>query len=264
VSGVPRSEEVSEPEELSEAGTLSDADEPSDVEDPREPGRGRGEAVFAVAREVALVLVIALGLSLLIKTFVLQAFSIPSPSMESLLTRGDRVVVSKLTPGPFDLRRGDPVVFSDPANWLSPTERPAEGPVREKLRSALVFVGLLPSASEDHLIKRVIGLPGDRVACCDPKGRLTINGVGVDEPYLFPGDDPSDVPFSVTVPAGHLWVMGDHRSVSQDSRAHRSEPGHGFVPIDDVVGKALARVWPLDRAARIRNPTATFDPVPDP
>jgi signal peptidase I len=208
--------------------------------------------------------VIALGLSLLIKTFLVQAFFIPSPSMESTLIRGDRVLVSKLTPGPFDLKRGDVVVFADPDNWLSPTERAPEGPIRDAVRSGLTFVGLLPADSDEHLIKRLIGLPGDKVVCCDANDRLTVNGVAVDEPYIYGEDLPSDMKFSVTVPAGHIWVMGDHRSVSQDSRFHPDSEGAGSVPLDDVVGRAFVTVWPLDRFGLLRNPAGTFAGVPAP
>jgi len=200
-----------------------------------------------------LVLVIALGLSLLIKTFLVQAFFIPSPSMESTLIRGDRVLVSKLPPGPFDLKHGDIVVFSDSGKWLPPTEHESEGTIRDAIHSGLTFVGLLPADSDDHLIKRVIGLPGDKVACCDSKGRVTVNGTPIDEPYLYPGDAPSEQPFSITVPAGRLWVMGDHRSDSADSRAHPGSFG-GTIPLSDVVGKAFVRVWPLDRIGTLPAP----------
>ena len=216
--------------------------------------------VIALLRETAMVVVIALGLSLLIKTFLIQAFYIPSESMENTLLIGDRVLVSKLTPGPFDLDRGDVVVFSDPGDWLTLPPRPDDGPLREGFRDLLTFVGLLPADSGDHLIKRVIGLPGDEVACCDDEGRLTVNGESVDEPYLFPGDEPSREKFSVTVPAGRLWVMGDHRSVSQDSRAH-PEVANGTVAMSDVVGRAFVVVWPFDRAKLLRTPDV-FDQVP--
>jgi signal peptidase I len=208
--------------------------------------------------------VIALGLSLLIKTFLVQAFFIPSPSMESTLLVGDRVLVSKLTPGPFDLKRGDVVVFADPDHWLTPETRVSQGTLRDGIRSGLTFVGLLPADSDEHLIKRIIGLPGDKVVCCDDGGKLMVNGTDINEPYLYAGDDPSDVKFSVTVPAGRLWVMGDHRSVSEDSRAHQQQPGGGMVPIKDVVGKAFVKVWPLDRAGLLHNPSSTFSGVPAP
>jgi signal peptidase I len=210
------------------------------------------------------VLVIALGLSLLIKTFLVQAFFIPSPSMESTLIRGDRVLVSKLTPGPFDLKRGEVVVFADPDNWLEPTSRPSEGPIRDGIRSALTFVGLLPADSDEHLIKRVIGLPGDKVVCCNADDRLTVNGVAIDEPYIYRDAKPSEVTFSITVPAGHIWVMGDNRKVSLDSRFHQASEGGGSVPIKDVVGRAFTKVWPLDRAGLLRVPASTFAKVPAP
>ncbi len=225
--------------------------------------RTRGQAALGAALEVVVVLSMALLLSLLIKTFLVQAFFIPSESMEDTLLKGDRVLVNKLTPGPFDLQRGDVVVFKDPGGWLSPTEQPQDGPVRSAVRSTLTFVGLLPQDSGEHLIKRVIGLPGDRVVCCDAQGRVSVNGVAIQEPYLFPGDQPSTKTFEVTVPEGRLWVMGDHRSVSEDSRYHETLPGRGFVPVEAVVGEAFVVVWPFERAGRLSVPPEVFDVVPD-
>ncbi len=209
--------------------------------------------------ELVTVLAMALVLSLVIKTFLLQAFFIPSQSMEDTLLRGDRVVVSKLTPGPFSLHHGDIVVFKDPGGWLDPVPPVQDGGLRKIVREALTFVGLVPQDSGEHLIKRAIGLPGDAVACCDDQGRLTVNSVALEESYLYPGDDPSDATFSVTVPAGHLWVMGDHRSVSKDSRFNEQQ----FVPIDDVVGKAFVTVWPLGRMSGLGVPDAVFADVPE-
>lgn len=227
------------------------------------PGEGTprgGRVLLHWAREIGLVLVIATGLSLLIKTFLVQAFVIPSPSMEPLLVKGDRVLVTKLAPGPLDLHRGDVIVFSDPDRWLGPPQHTSSGPVLDAVSAGLTFVGLLPDDADQHLIKRVIGLPGDRVVCCDAANRLTVNGTPVDEPYVNPGDLPSEPAFSVTVPPGRLWVMGDHRSVSQDSRFHQQEAGGGTISIDDVTGRAFARVWPLERFTRISGPSA-FDQV---
>ena len=207
-----------------------------------------------------LVLAIALGLSLLIKSFLVQAFFIPSPSMEETLIEGDRVLVSKLTPGPFHLAHGDVVVFKDPDHWLGEGTAAPEGetPIRKAARETLTFIGLLPSDSGQHLIKRVIGLPGDHVVCCNGQGKLTVNGAPLDEPYLYPGDEPSTKTFDITVPANQLWVMGDHRGVSQDSRFHTP----GTVPIDDVVGRAFVVVWPFDRWKFLHEPTDTFSNVP--
>jgi signal peptidase I len=209
--------------------------------------------LFAAVREIALVLLIALGLSLLIKTFLVQAFFIPSVSMENTLLIGDRVLVSKLTPGPFELKHGDVVVFADSGKWLPSSDHQSEGPIRDGIRSGLMFVGLLPAESDEHLIKRVIGLPGDKVACCDAKGWVTVNGTAIDEPYLYPGDEPSGQPFSITVPAGRLWVMGDHRADSADSRSHTEAFG-GTIPLSDVVGKAFVKVWPLKRIGTLPDP----------
>jgi signal peptidase I len=193
-----------------------------------------------VLRETAIVLVAAVVLSCVVQTFLAQAFLIPSASMHGALVEGDRVLVSKLAPGPFDVHRGDVVVFADPGGWLVPGEG-------------------------DHLIKRVIGLPGDRVASTGDGAPLTVNGVGVDETaYLAPGSSPSEIAFDQVVPAGSLWVMGDNRQHSRDSRWHLGDPGGGFLPMDHVVGTAFLTVWPLDRLHPLRNPGEVFADVPPP
>lgn len=235
----------------------------SSGETPASPPR-RGGGLWGAVRETVVVLASALVLSLLIKTFLAQAFYIPSASMHDTLVEGDRVLVSKLTPGPFELERGDIVVFKDPGGWLVVPPAMPQGALADAVTSALTFVGLLPQDAGEHLIKRVIGLPGDEVACCDAQGRLTVNGVAIDEPYLHPGSVPSEVEFTAVVPADHLWVMGDNRQNSQDSRAHLGDPGGGFVPMDDVVGTAVVVLWPIDRITLLRDPTSTFAGVPDP
>lgn len=207
-------------------------------------------------REVVGTVVVALVIAVVVKTFLVQPFYIPSESMESTLLVGDRVLVSKLDPGPFTLERGDVVVFVDPGGWLAPRADAPSPAVR-----ALTFIGLLPANSGEHLIKRVIGLPGDTVRCCDEEGRLLVNGEPVDEPYLFEGDVPSTLDFEVLVPEGRLWVMGDHRSVSEDSRYHVGEPGGGSVPVDNVVGRAVLLMWPFDRFEVIDTPVDVFDEV---
>jgi signal peptidase I len=212
-------------------------------------------------RELPGIVITALVISVLIKTFLVQAFYIPSGSMENTLLVNDRVLVNKLADKPDEIHRGDVIVFRDPGGWLSgPGESTdnGSGPIG-LIRDGLVFVGLAPAAGEEDLIKRVIGVGGDKVACCDDQGRVTVNGVALDERYVFPGDDPSSETFGpITVPKDHLWVMGDHRAVSEDSRAHREQPGKGFVPVDDVIGRAFTIVWPLDRTKLLRAP-ATFD-----
>jgi signal peptidase I len=218
-------------------------------------GRRRLPRKRSFSRELPLTLVVALLISLLIKTFLLQAFVIPSGSMENTLLVGDRVMVNKTVDKPDEIHRGDIVVFRDPGGWLPAV--PSDGGIRDAIHRGLVFVGVAPSGSARDLVKRVIGIGGDRVICCDSQKRITVNGVPLTEPYLFPGDVPSLSNFSVRVPQGRLWVMGDHRSESADSRFHLGDPGGGMVPVDDVVGRAAARVWPLNRAGWLRQP-ATF------
>ncbi|PID52946.1 MAG: signal peptidase I, partial [Micrococcales bacterium] len=199
-------------------------------------------------KEAGIVLGTALVLSLLIKTFLAQAFYIPSGSMENTLAVGDRVMVSLLTPGPFDLERGDVVVFKDPGEWLTGVEEPERGTVSQAMVDAFTFIGVLPQDAGQHLIKRVIGLPGDDVACCDADGRITVNGAAIDESgYVREGARPSADPFDVKVPEGRLWVMGDNRANSDDSRAHyvaTQDEEYSTVPISNVVGRAVFVFYP--------------------
>jgi signal peptidase I len=218
----------------------------------------------AAAREFVLIVVGALIVSSILRAFVGQMFIIPSESMENTLLVGDRVVVEKLT----DVKRGDVVVFEDPGGWLGPTE---SGQKRGSIGRFFEIVGLLPDSSHGHLIKRLIGMPGDKVACCDSKGRLLVNGQPLDEPYLYPGDAPSQMEFQVTVPAGRIFVMGDHRSASGDSRVHLqdldanggNQGDAAFVPLDKVTGRAIMIVWPAGRWTKLGVPD-TFKAVPAP
>jgi signal peptidase I len=214
-------------------------------------------------RELPGIVVTALIISVLIKTFLVQAFYIPSGSMENTLLVNDRVLVNKLADKPDEVHRGDVVVFRDPGGWLGgPGDQVSDGGVAGALRKALVFVGLAPAAGEEDLIKRVIGVGGDHVVCCDASGRVTVNDVPLREPYLFHGDQPSAQEFDVKVLPGRLWVMGDHRSVSEDSRAHNDQPGtSGFVPVSDVIGRAFTIVWPVDRAHLLRIPQTFHQPA---
>jgi len=223
--------------------------------------------VWGGIKEILIIAVMALVLSFIVKTWLIQAFYIPSGSMENTLVRDDRVIVSKLTPGPFDLNRGDIVVFRDPGNWLGTVPETNEGGTRESVRRVLQFVGLVPDDSDDHLIKRVIGLPGDHVVCCDKNGQLTINGVSITEPYIKPGDTPGGgkASFDITVPPGKVWVMGDHRSDSSDSRFHDDGTGAtGSVPVEDITGRSVMIVWPIDHVKWLSVPERVYSDVPPP
>lgn len=233
---------------------------PTERIEPRPPRRPPPRKK-SFLRELPGIVISALVISVLIKTFLVQAFFIPSGSMENTLAVDDRVLVNKLADKSDEIHRGDVVVFRDPGGWLSDQPGTDTGP-GAWLRDGLVFVGLAPAVGEEDLIKRVIGVGGDKVVCCDD-GKVTVNGVQLTEPYLYPGDDSSLEDFEVTVPDGELWVMGDHRSVSEDSRAHRSLPGKGFVPIDNVVGRAFTIVWPLNRAQVLRRPDTFKQPELD-
>ena len=263
-----------EPVEPHEATELPEPTAPTELETRRSRRLAReqqeqrepitvGTRLLAMVKEVFVVVTLAVGLSLVVKTFLIQPFHIPSGSMEDTLIKDDRVVVSKLTPGPFDVERGDVIVFSDPGHWLG-NPPPKQ---RTPLQSALIFLGLAPDDSDDHLIKRVIGVGGDRVACCSVDGKVTVNGVPITEPYVKAGDRPdgSRAAFDIQVPAGRVWVMGDHRSDSADSRVHDDGTGGlGSVPLESIQGKAVAIVWPLSRAMTIPSPTSVFAAVPHP
>ena len=232
-----------------------------------QPGPGEAatpkERKGSLLRETLVVVIGALLVAIVVRTFFFQAFFIPSASMENTLLVGDRVLVSKLSTSIGEIDRGEVVVFRDPADWVTAIGGSDSG-LSASLRRVLTFIGLLPSDSGDDLVKRVIGVGGDRVVCCDETGRITVNGQPLDEDYLFPGDAPSDTPFDVTVPPGRFWVMGDHRSVSQDSRFHEAvAEGGGMVPEDAIIGRAFVRIWPLGRIGGLGVP-ATYDAVPDP
>lgn len=229
--------------------------------------RRRGFLIFL--RDVLVIILIAAVVSFLVKSFVVRSFYIPSGSMERTLLINDRILVDELTPRWTDYERGDVVVFKDPGGWLPPQpQKPAGPPLVEAVDWVLTVVGISTSDTEDHLVKRVIGLPGDHVVCCNALGQITINGSPVDElSYLnLPEGDTaaSNDPFDVTVPEDSLWLLGDNRDSSQDARAHQDLPGGGFVPLDNVVGKAFLTTWPLNRIGTIDGHHDIFNGVPDP
>lgn len=207
----------------------------------------RAGGVKGFLRDLIVILVAAIIISFLIKTFLIRSFYIPSASMEPTLVQYDRIIVNQLVPDIMPMEHGDVVVFKDPGGWLSSVPEPDQNPVQEGVDFVLSLVGLTAPDSNDHLIKRVIGMPGDRVVCCNEFGQMTINDVPVDEPYISAPGEPSRLDFDVTVPPDKLWVMGDNRGNSEDSRYHQDGPGRGFVPYDNVVGRAILISWPIDR-----------------
>jgi signal peptidase I len=209
-----------------------------------------------VWQESILLVITAMVMAVIVKTFFLQAFYIPSESMEPTMLVNDKILVQKVSYWTGDVKRGDVVVFDDPGGWLGEEDsRHANNPIQR----ALEVVGLYPTGG--HLIKRVIGVGGDKVVCCNEKGKMTVNGKVLDEPYLLDQQArASDQAFNVVVPKGHLWVMGDNRGNSADSRSHLGDPGGGFIADKEVVGKAWLRVWPWSRAGIIHKPS-TFEAV---
>ncbi|WP_354380092.1 signal peptidase I [Streptomyces sp. PvR034] len=243
-------------------GARSGRDEPEDqrpeaaVESETHDDESAPPAHRSFWKELPLLIGIALVLALLIKTFLVQAFSIPSESMQNTLQKGDRVLVDKLTPWfGSEPERGEVVVFHDPADWLAGEPTPDPN-IAQKVLS---FIGLMPSAEEKDLIKRTIAVGGDTVEC-KKGGPVVVNGKQLDEPYIFPGNTPcDDKPFGpLTVPKGKIWVMGDHRQNSQDSRWHQDDSTGGFVPVDKVVGRAVVVAWPITRWSTLPVPD-TFD-----
>ena len=218
-------------------------------------------------RELPVLIVVALAIALLIKTFVVQAFYIPSSSMEDTLLIGDKVLVNKVVYHLRPIKPGDIVVFNGAGSWnpATPPEPATSDPVIRLYRATLVplfhsIAGLFGTApGQTDYIKRVIGVPGDHVSCCNAQGLVTVNGVALHEKsYLYPGAAPSKIRFSDIVPKGRLWVMGDNRLVSDDSRLHRNDPGSGTIPENEVIGRAFMIVWPPSRW-RILPVPSTFE-----
>lgn len=228
--------------------------------------RSFSQRVSSMLIETVAVVAGAALISVLLRAFVFQMFLIPSESMETTLQRDDRVMAVQF----MDFKRGDVVVFKDPAAWLS------EEPVKRNFGGRILeMIGLLPASDAGYLVKRVIGMPGDRVKCCDGQGYLLINGKPIDEKeYLYSSNgitvSPSDITFDVVVPEDRIFVMGDHRNASGDSRCHLSDKVKGqpdgmsaFVPVNNVVGPVKMIVAPFSRWQRIKTPQA-FKEVPNP
>ncbi|MEU5878126.1 signal peptidase I [Spirillospora sp. NPDC047279] len=229
--------------------------------------KGKSKKQGSFWKELPVLVGVALVLALVIKAFAIQAFYIPSASMENTLQIGDRVLVNKIVYHIRDIERGDIVVFNGLDSW-DPEVDYAEpsNPVSKVLRAIGTAFGVAPN--EKDYIKRVIGIPGDRVKCCDAQSRITVNGVPIDEKSYLYGDaqtgdqnKPSNETFDHTVKPGQLWVMGDHREVSSDSRAHRGDPGGGTIPISRVIGRAFVVVWPLDRIGTLPIPKTFEQPA---
>ncbi len=230
--------------------------------------RRRGRGVWALLRDILVIVVVAVLVSFVIKTFLVRSFYIPSGSMEQTLMIKDRILVDELTPRFSGYDRGDVVVFRDPGGWLPVTTTPDRGPLVESFDWLMSLVGISAPDSEDHLIKRIIGVAGDHVVCCNQLGQVEVNGTPIDEtPYLDLAEGqnaPQVVPYDVTVPEGSLWVLGDNRDHPRDSRYNMEQPSGGFVPIDIVVGRAFLVTWPLSRFGLIDFHHEVFAGVPDP
>jgi signal peptidase I len=210
-------------------------------EDPRARQRARLRWAMVVA--------VAFLLTVVVRALLVQSFYIPSGSMEATLEPGDRILVSKVAAG-SSVHRGDVVVFDGTTSFGTVDGSPAPTGLLARTLGR-VASALSVGGNERDYVKRVVGMPGDHVVCCDDSGSLTVNGKAVTEPYVYAGDEPSDLTFDVRVPAGRIWLMGDHRSDSADSRAHLGDPGGGMVRLEDVIGTAKVIYWPPTRVGSV-------------
>ena len=203
----------------------------------------------SLGRELLTVVGTALVLSILVRTFLIQAFYVPSASMEDTLQENDRIIVSKISTRFTGIDRSNVIVFHDPGGWLGEGfPNPYDTPVGRVLQA----VGIVPSNSGNDLVKRVIGVANDQVECCDAAGRVTVNGVAIADSYMKEGITSDQVTFSVLVPEGNVFVMGDNRGNSEDSRFHLDK-NNGMVPVEEIIGRVAMRIWPISRIGGIEN-----------
>ena len=203
----------------------------------------------SLGRELLTVVGTALVLSILVRTFLIQAFYVPSASMEDTLQENDRIIVSKISTRFTGIDRSNVIVFHDPGGWLGEGfPNPYDTPVGRVLQA----VGIVPSNSGNDLVKRVIGVANDQVECCDSSGRVTVNGVAIADSYMKEGITSDQVTFSVLVPEGNVFVMGDNRGNSEDSRFHLDK-NNGMVPVEEIIGRVAMRIWPVSRIGGIEN-----------
>ena len=203
----------------------------------------------SIGRELLTIVGTALILSILVRTFLIQAFYVPSASMEDTLQENDRIIVSKISTKLTGIDRGNVIVFHDPGGWLGEGfPNPYDTPVGRVLQA----IGIVPANSGNDLVKRVIGVANDKIECCDAQGRITVNGVGVDESYTKDGVTSDQVTFSVLVPEGNVFVMGDNRGNSEDSRFHLDK-NNGMIPVEEIIGRVTMRIWPISRIGGIEN-----------
>ncbi|MES2092485.1 MAG: signal peptidase I [Actinomycetota bacterium] len=243
---------------------MTDIDPATPIGSVAETRRHKTRGVRLFIRDIVLIVLAAIIISVGIKAFLIRSFYIPSGSMENTLQVQDRIIVNELVPRVFPVQRGDIVVFKDPGGWLMTRPPVQQNGFVAGVDWVLSVVGLSAPDSNDHLVKRVIGLPGDKVACCNAFGQMTVNGIPLVEPYLKLDNGVTRVAandFAVTVPKNSLWVMGDNRYNSEDSRAHPDTPTRGFVPMSDVVGRAVLISWPANNWTWLDNYSNVFGGV---
>ena len=239
---------------------MSETPQVNDSEQDIQKTKKKQSKILKSTLELVSIVVLAMVISFVLKTYLVQTFYIPSESMQNTLQVNDRIIVNKLVSDEDDLNRGDVIVFKDTKKWLPPAQEENPNPIKK----LMINIGISSNDTENYLVKRIIGMPGDNVKCCNADGKISINGQEIDEPYLYTGNAPSEREFDVTVPDGKVWVMGDHRSDSADSRSHQNLPSKGFIDIKDIQGRGSAIVWPIENFGSINSYSETFENVPAP